>query len=109
MNLPQHCWFSPKTVPSRSSADTVVVGDVLVVRAGQSIPVEVSSRGICRRSDNGGPLYLGKTVGDSVTSARYLLAADEDACHRCYDDNVVGIIRLADERRQAPKHLSSVC
>lgn len=84
-------------------ADTVMVGDVLVVRAGQSIPVDgqlIEGEGSVDESAiTGEPVPVSKTVGDSVTGAtvstggwfKMRVTAVGD------DTTLAGIIRLVDE------------
>lgn len=84
-------------------AETVVVGDVLVVRAGQSIPVDgqlIEGEGSVDESAiTGEPVPVSKTVGDSVTGATVSTGGwfKMRATAVGDDTTLAGIIRLVDE------------
>lgn len=84
-------------------ADTVMVGDVLVVRAGQSIPVDgqlIEGEGSVDESAiTGEPVPVSKTVGDSVTGATVSTGGwfKMRATAVGDDTTLAGIIRLVDE------------
>ena len=102
--------LAPKTailvkdgVEQEVPADTVVVGDVLVVRAGQSIPVDgqlIEGEGSVDESAiTGEPVPVSKTVGDSVTGATVSTGGwfKMRATAVGDDTTLAGIIRLVDE------------
>ena len=84
-------------------AETVVVGDVLVVRAGQSIPVDgqlIEGEGSVDESAiTGEPVPVSKVVGDSVTGATVSTGGwfKMRATAVGDDTTLAGIIRLVDE------------
>ena len=84
-------------------ADTVVVGDVLVVRAGQSIPVDgqiIEGEGSVDESAiTGEPVPVSKTAGDSVIGATVSTGGwfKMRATAVGDDTTLAGIIRLVDE------------
>lgn len=84
-------------------AETVMVGDVLVVRAGQSIPVDgqlIEGEGSVDESAiTGEPVPVSKTVGDSVTGATVSTGGwfKMRATAVGDDTTLAGIIRLVDE------------
>ena len=84
-------------------AETVMVGDVLVVRAGQSIPVDgqlIEGEGSVDESAiTGEPVPVSKTVGDSVTGATISTGGwfKMRATAVGDDTTLAGIIRLVDE------------
>lgn len=84
-------------------AETVAVGDVLVVRAGQSIPVDgqlIEGEGSVDESAiTGEPVPVSKTVGDSVTGATVSTGGwfKMRATAVGDDTTLAGIIRLVDE------------
>ena len=102
--------LAPKTailvkdgVEQEVPADTVVVGDVLVVRAGQSIPVDgqlIEGEGSVDESAiTGEPVPVSKVVGDSVTGATVSTGGwfKMRATAVGDDTTLAGIIRLVDE------------
>ena len=102
--------LAPKTailvkdgVEQEVPAETVVVGDVLVVRAGQSIPVDgqlIEGEGSVDESAiTGEPVPASKTVGDSVTGATVSTGGwfKMRATAVGDDTTLAGIIRLVDE------------
>ena len=102
--------LAPKTailvkdgVEQEVPAETVVVGDVLVVRAGQSIPVDgqlIEGEGSVDESAiTGEPVPVSKTVGDSVTGATVSTGGwfKMRATAVGDDTTLAGIIRLVDE------------
>lgn len=102
--------LAPKTailvkdgVEQEVPADTVAVGDVLVVRAGQSIPVDgqlIEGEGSVDESAiTGEPVPVSKTVGDSVTGATVSTGGwfKMRATAVGDDTTLAGIIRLVDE------------
>lgn len=102
--------LAPKTailvkdgVEQEVPADTVVVGDVLVVRAGQSIPVDgqvIEGEGSVDESAiTGEPVPVSKTAGDSVTGATVSTGGwfKMRATAVGDDTTLAGIIRLVDE------------
>lgn len=102
--------LAPKTailvkdgVEQEVPAETVVVGDVLVVRAGQSIPVDgqlIEGEGSVDESAiTGEPVPVSKTVGDSVTGATISTGGwfKMRATAVGDDTTLAGIIRLVDE------------
>ena len=84
-------------------AETVMVGDVLVVRAGQSIPVDgqlIEGEGSVDESAiTGEPVPVSKVVGDSVTGATVSTGGwfKMRATAVGDDTTLAGIIRLVDE------------
>ena len=101
--------LAPKTailvkdgVEQEVPAVTVVVGDVLVVRAGQSIPVDgqlIEGEGSVDESAiTGEPVPVRKTVGDSVTGATVSTGGwfKMRATAVGDDTTLAGIIRLVD-------------
>lgn len=102
--------LAPKTailvkdgVEQEVPAETVVVGDVLVVRAGQSIPVDgqlIEGEGSVDESAiTGEPVPVSKVVGDSVTGATVSTGGwfKMRATAVGDDTTLAGIIRLVDE------------
>ena len=102
--------LAPKTailvkdgVEQEVPAETVVVGDVLVVRAGQSIPVDgqvIEGEGSVDESAiTGEPVPVSKTAGDSVTGATVSTGGwfKMRATAVGDDTTLAGIIRLVDE------------
>ena len=102
--------LAPKTailvkdgVEQKVPAETVVVGDVLVVRAGQSIPVDgqvIEGEGSVDESAiTGEPVPVSKTAGDSVTGATVSTGGwfKMRATAVGDDTTLAGIIRLVDE------------
>ena len=102
--------LAPKTailvkdgVEQEVPAETVVVGDMLVVRAGQSIPVDgqvIEGEGSVDESAiTGEPVPVSKTVGDSVTGATVSTGGwfKMRATAVGDDTTLAGIIRLVDE------------
>ena len=102
--------LAPKTailvkdgVEQEVPAETVVVGDVLVVRTGQSIPVDgqvIEGEGSVDESAiTGEPVPVSKTVGDSVTGATVSTGGwfKMRATAVGNDTTLAGIIRLVDE------------
>lgn len=84
-------------------AETVMVGDVIVVRAGQSIPVDgqlIEGEGSVDESAiTGEPVPVSKVVGDSVTGATVSTGGwfKMRATAVGDDTTLAGIIRLVDE------------
>ena len=102
--------LAPKTailvkdgVEQEVPAESVVVGDVLVVRAGQSIPVDgqvIEGEGSVDESAiTGEPVPVSKTAGDSVTGATVSTGGwfKMRATAVGDDTTLAGIIRLVDE------------
>ena len=102
--------LAPKTailvkdgVEQEVPAETVMVGDVLVVRAGQSIPVDgqvIEGEGSVDESAiTGEPVPVSKTAGDSVTGATVSTGGwfKMRATAVGDDTTLAGIIRLVDE------------
>ena len=104
MNLaPKTAFLVKDGVEQEVPAETVVVGDVLVVRAGQSIPVDgqlIEGEGSVDESAiTGEPVPVSKVVGDSVTGATVSTGGwfKMRATAVGDDTTLAGIIRLVDE------------